>query len=215
MPCRCAMDRIWWHCNVYWQNCQIWICVKSLLQKKGGGVNSPDKLQFWQIAQSLPTHYWIIRYRIRKRQNGKFSNCQNVKMSRRQIVEEEMGKFSMPSGRFLTWIAHIRDLTRSYARYNSFICETWLVHMWDMTRSYVRRDSFICEPWLVHTWDMTRPYVRHVSLIRETWLTHMQDMTRSYVRHDAHTWDMTRSYVRHDSFICATWLAHMWDKTHS
>ena len=30
-----------------------------------------------------------------------------------------------------------------------------LIFMWDMTHSYVRHDSFICETWLIHMWDMT------------------------------------------------------------
>ena len=78
-----------------------------------------------------------------------------------------------------------------------------LLHTCDVTPSYVRHASFICEMWLIHTWGMIYSLVRHASFIRVTCLIHMCVMTPSYVWH---MWDTNHSYVWHDSFICITWL---------
>jgi len=79
-----------------------------------------------------------------------------------------------------TWLIHMRDMTHSCERHDSFMWETWLIHMRDMTHSYQRHDSYIWETWLIHMRDMTHSYERHDSFIWETWLIHMRDMTHSY-----------------------------------
>jgi len=101
-----------------------------------------------------------------------------------------------------------------------------LLHTCDVTPSYVRHASFICEMWLIHTWGMIHSHVRHASFIRVTCLIHMCAMTPSYVWHDSsicetriiHICDMTHLNVWHDSFervvdpfICVIKLIFTWN----
>jgi len=59
----------------------------------------------------------------------------------------------------------------SYTTPLKSICATWRIHMWDVTASYMRHDSFICDmthshvTWLVYMWDMTDSYMRHDSFM--------------------------------------------------
>jgi len=69
------------------------------------------------------------------------------------------------------WMS-VRNMSHSYVRHDSFICETWLIPIRNMTHSYVTHDSFSCETWLIHVRNMTNSYVRHDSFTRETWLSH-------------------------------------------
>ena len=120
------------------------------------------------------------------------------------------------------------DMTHTYVRHDSYICETWLISMrtcailmgvWD---SYMCDITHACETWLIYVrhdscmWDMT-----HICETCETWLIYvrhdscMWDMTHIYVRHDSSMWDLTHIYVRHDScmwdmtHICETWLIYV------
>jgi len=115
------------------------------------------------------------------------------------------------------------SMTHSYARHNSFLCETWLILMWDMTHFCVRHDSFSCVAWLILMRDMTHSYVRHDSFLYETWLILIAlekelitNITLIHVRHDpvvwetqlSHVWDMdmTESRIRRDTLKLGTWL---------
>jgi len=122
------------------------------------------------------------------------------------------------NGLYQIWLAHMCDMTwdmtHSYMRHDSLICETWLIHISDMTRPYVwhdmRHDSYIYETWLIHMWDVTHSYIRYDSSIRETLLFHIYDsfMCVAWFFHTLQpvvattaVRDMIGSYVRHDFFI--------------
>jgi len=105
---------------------------------------------------------------------------------------------------FVIWCIHVRGMTHSYVRHDSFICVAWLIHMFDMTHTFVWHDSFICAAWLIHMCDMT----------------HMCDLSHAYIDRRAlsqlfrvpiYGWirDTTDLYVWHKSFICVKWLIHL------
>jgi len=80
-----------------------------------------------------------------------------------------------------------------------------LIHMWDMTHSYVRHDSFICETWLIHMWDMTHSYVRHDSFICETWLmtridAWIHDGSMIYRIDELHIWVTNYMYLSRTTY---------------
>jgi len=90
--------------------------------------------------------------------------------------------------------------------------------MCDMTHSYVRRDSFLCQTRLLHMWDMTYSFGWHGSCAALS--PPIQTALKSVCLHMCVTWcthmcDMTHSYVWHDSSLCVTRLMHMCDMTHT
>jgi len=121
------------------------------------------------------------------------------------------------------WLIRMRNMTHSYVRHDSFVCETWLIRMWDMTHScllhhrcvaglsscalcvhithsHVQHGAFICAVWLICMWDMTDSYLLHHRCVAGlSSCARCVDMTHSHVPH---------SYVRHDSFVCETWHIH-------
>jgi len=113
------------------------------------------------------------------------------------------------------------DMTHSYARNDSFICETWLIHIrhvtqihvcdmmhtyvWHDSYSNVWRDPFIFTTWLMHVCELTRFHmcdVTHVDMCGRHWIftcvTHIHMCHMNYFD----MCDVTHSYVWHDSFIC-------------
>jgi len=138
-----------------------------------------------------------------------------------------------------TWLTHMRDMTHSQERHDSFTRETWLIYKRDMTHPYIsicscapsmtlRANTTPRKAWLIHMRDMTHSYERHDSFIWETWLNHMRDVARAYERshwyerHDSFVWktwlicmrDMTYFYERHALFLWETWLMYVRDMTH-
>jgi len=103
---------------------------------------------------------------------------------------------------------HLRAMTQSYVRHDSFICGTCLIYMWDVTHTYVGRDSYICETWL-YPWDsqqhdLANSHVRHVTVICTSWHSHTRELD-SFI---CGTWHV---YVW---VTCVSWLIHIWHATH-
>jgi len=80
-----------------------------------------------------------------------------IQMSHVTHTNESCHAYEWVMPRAYVWvISHL--CTSHVAQLNE---ATWLVHMGDMTRSYARHESFICATWLVrltsqlYTWDMT------------------------------------------------------------
>ena len=104
-----------------------------------------------------------------------------------------------------TWLIYVWDMTHSYVRHDSFMCETWLIYMWDMAPSYVRHDSFIWERHGSFIWEMcilqtSSDVSCHTSMSRATYEWVMSQMYES-----CHT---SMSHITHEWCVCETWLTH-------
>jgi len=85
--------------------------------------------------------------------------------------------------------------------------------MWDMTHSYVRHDSFVCETRPVHIFYKPHSYAQHDdAFICETCPIHMRGKPHSFICETRliHICDMSHSFVRHDSSICVAWTIQIW-----
>jgi len=104
---------------------------------------------------------------------------------------------------YVTWLTHIRDITRSYVtcpKYRSTTC--LLGFVCDMTHSNMWHDSFIFVTWLIYVRDMTHSHMWHDSLIYMIRLIHMW-----------HAPSAARRLACCSSFV--TWRIHICDMTHS
>jgi len=127
--------------------------------------------------------------------------------------------------RCATWLIHMRDMTYSHLKHDSFVCETWLMDMWHHAQSLCRGSSQTrYVPGLIRMWDMTHSHLRHDSFVCETRLNHIWVMSHSYVRHDSFICDITLNLsvmalvkrgVWRDLSMRETWLILLWDMTYS
>jgi len=118
---------------------------------------------------------------------------------------------------FMTWLTRRCNLTHSYVRHDSFVC--------DMISLYLWYDAFVCVTWRICVCDMTHPcvvWLIHVSFVcgtcrihivgRDarvcgTWRIRTSDVTHSYVGRESYVWS--------GAFVRVTWRIRMCDTTHT
>jgi len=105
--------------------------------------------------ESCHTNKWVMPHIWLSRDTHMNQACHANEWDMSRIWMSDMTHSNTPSPQ---WSSHVSpwDSAYSHVRHDSFICVTWLIHMRDMTRLYVYRDSFICVSWLIYLCDGTQ-----------------------------------------------------------